>query len=289
MTQRRADVFRVNQLLFWRMTMATHFRTMSKGNQVTTQMAKLDALVTQRVNWQSEYNRTNESLYNTLGDCLALYSGIKGKSIERHVLSAIKTKLEERTKKVYKNTSVLMSIVRYVFDAKPQRSSIYARALAIAVDARVTPQHFPKWVSDFGGIEEVVSIRSKNPQAERKQMILTEKVNVVWDMLNVQLENPLTIVPATDLVRPADTGEYTLFIGKMKADGASHILSAVPSSDAMVDNAINCIARKLIEDEQYAPITITTMQQGRESQSIAKPFHYISVEELVCQDESEFA
>ena len=276
--------------------MSMTINTARKEFELNKQMEKLEAIATQRLTWQSDYDRTNASLYQMLADCLALYNGIKGKPLEKHVLTAIKDKLAQRGSGVYKNTSVLKLIVRYVFDAERQRSHTYARALAIAVNNNVTPERFSKWVNDFGGIQEVISTQGKTFEALRKRAILDDKVNVVKDMLDEQLENPLSIVPATALVQPADTVEYTLFIGKMQANGQSHILSAVPSTDAMINNAIGSIARKLIENEKQTPTNTHVVQQDIEDQAVEEAVYSDEADpliklqrELALNDEYEFA
>jgi hypothetical protein len=80
-----------------------------------------------------------------------------------------------------------------------------------------------------------------------KRTKLEAKVEEVKQMLLTQIQTPLAVAPKTALVNAADTGEYTLLIGKMQANGETKVLSVVPdTTDAMVDTAIKKIAASLL-------------------------------------------
>lgn len=93
----------------------------------------------------------------------------------------------------------------------------------------------------------VVSKKGLSDEILLKRTKLEAKVEEVKQMLLTQIQTPLAVAPKTALVNAADTGEYTLLIGKMQANGETKVLSVVPdTTDSMVDTAIKKIAASLI-------------------------------------------
>jgi len=216
---------------------------------VTTRMiAKLDDLAAQRNVWQAEYDRTNKGLYNLLAGCLNMYYEIKGTTAEKEILAGIKTALAARGVRVLQSSPVLTMIVRYVFSTERRRAHAYARALRAAVNEKVTVENFADWVASFGGIEEVSSTKGATEETLNKRAVLVNKVEEVKQLLVQQLQNPLAVAPKTALVNAVDTGEYTLLIGKMLANGETQVLSVVPdTTNAMIETALKLIAAALIK------------------------------------------
>ena len=82
---------------------------------------------------------------------------------------------------------------------------------------------------------------------------MAAQVELVKDLLDTQLKNPLAIVPKTLLLDVASTAEYTLLIGKTLANGETQVLNVIPdATSAMIDMAIKKIAQALINQPQLA-------------------------------------
>lgn len=210
-----------------------------------TLITELTGLLSKREKWQGTYDRTNTRLYDLLAGCLEFYYKTKGKPDEKAVVKMLKEELEKREMKIQKNTTVFLLIVRYVFNAERRRSHVYARALAVAVNSGVTKAGFAKWVRDAGGIEEVVTNGSTN-STKNKREDLSASIQAVNDMLSTQIEKPLAMVPKSNLIKVTESGDYTLLIGKTRADGKTSVLSVVPNaSDKMLKAAIRNIALEL--------------------------------------------
>ena len=221
--------------------------------EINATLSKLDSLVAQRETWEVDYDVSNKGLFDLLAECLGTYDSIKGKSSERAVLASIKEVLEAKGLTLKKHTTVLCLIVRYVFGVKKsKRIDSYHRALTIALKSNVTKDTFAQWVSDFGGIEEVVLRKGVDPEAEEKEEELKEEKEQVEDMLSDMLNDPAPFIfPMSEFEDDTDTDEYTLLIGKTVRGGAVKVLSVVPNStQAMIDVAISKIASARLKQQE---------------------------------------
>lgn len=220
---------------------------------IISAIAKLDSLVAKRETWEVDYDASNKVLFDLLAECLETYDSIKAKPSERAVLATIKEVLETQGLKIQPHTTVLCLIVRYVFGIKTsKRIDSYHRALTIALKSKVTKDTFAQWVSDFGGIEEVVLEKGVDPEAEEKKEALDEEKDEVKETLSNMLNDPdLIIFPKSEFEDDTDTGEYTLLIGKTVRGGAVKVLSVVPKpTDKMIKEAISCIAKAQLKQKE---------------------------------------
>lgn len=221
----------------------------TKAATAQSVMAKLDDLVIQRQAFQVEYDKVNDTLYGLLAQCLEVYLTTKGGKAEKNVLEAIKSDFEARSIEIGRQPTVLSLIVRYVFidDKKhTRRINSYVRALSYAMQSGASPATFATYVKGFGGIEEVVSTQGVKPATQVKRDTLKAQVSVVQNELpDAQV---LATVAPSHLVKPEETGEYTLLIGKTLLSGETEVLAVVPkATDAMIKQAIAKIADAEIE------------------------------------------
>ena len=220
--------------------------------QVAELIEQLNEVSNAEQKWKVGFDRSNKTLYILLAACLEIYNNIKGKPVEKEALIAIKAALVARGEILNNKTKILTLIVRYVFKTKSKRAFIYSRALGIAVKDQITSDNFAEWVADFGGIEEISS-KGATQETLNKQAELAAQVELVKDLLDTQLKNPLAIVPKTLLLDVASTAEYTLLIGKTLANGETQVLNVIPdATSAMIDMAIKKIAQALINQPQLA-------------------------------------
>jgi hypothetical protein len=249
--------------------MTTQIDKTTKAATAQSVMAKLDDLVIQRQAFQVEYDKVNDTLYGLLAQCLDVYLTTKGGKAEKNVLEAIKSDFAARSIEIGRQPTVLSLIVRYVFidDKKhTRRINSYVRALSYAMQSGASPATFADYVKSFGGIEEVVSTQGVKPATQVKRDTLKAQVSVVQNELpDAQV---LATVAPSHLVKPEETGEYTLLIGKTLLSGETEVLAVVPkATDAMIKQAIAKIADAEIEFQKLqlallaaqAPVTTATI------------------------------
>ena len=220
-------------------------------------MAKLDDLVIQRQAFQAEYDKVNDTLFGLLSQCLEAYLTTKGGKAEKEVLDAIKKTFTARGIKIEPYTTVLNLIVHYVFDVKNKRINSYVRVLSCAIQKGETPATFADYVKSFGEIEEVVFKKGAKPETQLKRDIHEAQVLVVEDTLsNTQV---LATVAPSHLVKPEETAEYTLLIGRTLLSGETEVLAVVPkASSTMIKQAIAKIADAEIEYAKTAAVQSNT-------------------------------
>jgi hypothetical protein len=221
--------------------------------EINATLSKLDALAAKRESWEVNYDASNQDLYGLLAECIETYDSIKAKPSERAVLASIKAVLVAKGLKIQSHTTVLCLIVRYVFGIKTsKRIDSYHRALTIALKSNVTKNTFAQWVSDFGGIEEVVLEKGVDPEAEEKQEALDEEKEEVKEKLSDMLNDPAPFIfPKSEFEDDTDTGEFTLLIGKTVRGGTVKVLSVVPNSTKdMIDKAISKIAKAQLKQQE---------------------------------------
>ena len=221
----------------------------TKAATAQSVMAKLDDLVIQRQAFQAEYDQVNDTLFDLLAECLEVYLTTKGGKAEKNVLEAIKSDFAARSIEIGRQPTVLSLIVRYVFidDKKhTRRINSYVRALSYAMQSGASPATFADYVKSFGGIEEVVSTQGVKPATQVKRDTLKAQVSVVQNELSDA--QVLATVAPSHLVKPEETGEYTLLIGKTLLSGETEVLAVVPkATDAMIKQAVAKIADAEIE------------------------------------------
>lgn len=219
-----------------------------KQAELITTMQKINDLVSKRLVWQVQCDRTNKSLYDLLGECLNIYTSFKGTCTEKDILETIKKDLTDRGIKFQISTPVLTLVVRYIFSAERRRAFTYSNAIAVAINNGVKAENFATWVQEFGGIEEVVKQNAYSQETMSKRNNLNNQIETIKDSLTQQVKNPLAIVPKSDLVNISETSEYTLLIGKTQANGETIVLSVIPeASEAMIEAAIANIAKAVIK------------------------------------------
>ena len=229
--------------------MTTQIDKTTKAATAQSVMAKLDDLVIQRQAFQAEYDQVNDTLFDLLAQCLEVYLTTKGGKAEKNVLEAIKSDFALREITTERQPTVLSLIVRYVFidDKKHgRRIQSYVRALSYAIQKGETPATFADYVKSFGGIEEVMSTQGPKPATILKRDTLKAQVSVVQNELSDA--QVLATVAASHLVKPEETAEYTLLIGRTLLSGETEVLAVVPkATDAMIKQAIAKIADAEIE------------------------------------------
>jgi hypothetical protein len=207
-----------------------------------------------------QYDQVNDTLFDLLAECLEVYLTTKGGKAEKNVLDAIKAKFVARSIQIERQPTVLSLIVRYVFidDKKHvRRINSYVRALSCAIRNGETPATFATYVKGFGGVEEVVFVQGVKPETQVKQDNLKAQVLVVEDTLSNA--DVLATVPASHLVKPEETGAYTLLIGRTLLSGETEVLAVVPkASEAMIKQAIAKIADAEVDYHKNNPTPAVT-------------------------------
>lgn len=138
-------------------------KKVNKSTEVNTAkdvMNKLDGLYQKGIEWTTQYNRTNATLYLLLAHCLEIYGFIKGKSYEGDVIKTMLKALADRGFTVPKHPRIINLIVRYVFNTERRRVYAYARALNVEC----------RWiVLQLGLSNKGVSKKLQNKKAKQKK------------------------------------------------------------------------------------------------------------------------
>jgi hypothetical protein len=229
-------------------------KKVNKSTEVNTAkdvMNKLDGLYQKGIEWTTQYNRTNATLYLLLAHCLEIYGFIKGKSYEGDVIKTMLKALADRGFTVPKHPRVINLIVRYVFNTERRRVYAYARALNVAISDGVQVDRFAAWVEEQGGVEEVASKKGKTEETMQREATLKLKVDEARDLLISKVSQPLAVVDKDQFTVRAGGGEYTLLIGKTDGQNQTRVLCTVPDvTSNMIVAAIQKIANALIKDEK---------------------------------------
>ena len=248
-------------------------------------VSKLDQITSAREEWQTSFDRSNESLYQLLAACLEIYHQIKGKSVEAAVIGSMKSALESRGLPVTARTKILTLIVRYVFSTRYKRAFTYSRALRIAVKAGITSETFAQWVLNSGGIEDVAA-NGATPKTLAKNALLTsKKVEVHQYLANFQ-PTPFGIVQPDAFIQDAGERDYTLMLAKTDATGQSKVLCSVPNtSEAMIEACITKVAEAMIKNGINVNSQTTSAVNQGTPQAINTGFQFVQLPDVLLDNQ----
>lgn len=203
-------------------------------------------LVKQRETWEAgTYAASNAELYALLGQTLDVLYRVKRFTELSRGLNKL---LEKQGFKFTDATSTETKLLRTVFgnpsdpSKYKQRIYVYARALAVAYDAKITGAELPAFIAKHGGIDE---IRRHDPsassKAEEEKLILhtAEKALTVVDCRTIA-----TSIKLTADLQPADDQHFSLALVRKEADGTGSIVFGTNSA-ALVRSVLTIAGRKI--------------------------------------------
>lgn len=208
----------------------------------------LDQLVQECQVWDAMYRRTHDELHIILSKSLQIYYDIKGSKVEKEAILLMRADVKKFTPNLPTRIRILPLIVRYIFKCNRQRVYSYTRMLEKALKANVKPEELDAWIKSKGDYEDVLVTTLGASQASLdKRKALDKKILDVEFYLESLNQNPIGLIPGSELVPHTETGEYTLLIAKTMPSGFYRVLAPIPNSDGyMSETAIAKIAKCLI-------------------------------------------
>ena len=151
---------------------------LTKGNPEQSIGDAIDALVRQRVDWESnELASANDGLYALLQHCYSLNNAMSGTGVAAKGLKkGLANYIDTKGLKFTDATPLITKIVKCVFGVDRRRVSAYASALKVAIAERKQVMELPKFFRDNGGIEEVRRSSTAKPKSIKDKAALGRSV-----------------------------------------------------------------------------------------------------------------
>lgn len=151
---------------------------LTKGNPEQSIGDAIDALVTQRVDWESnELASANDALYALLQHCYSLNNAMSGTGVASKALKkGLSNYIDNKGLKFTDATPLITKIVKCVFGVDRRRVNAYASALKVAIAEKKQVMELPKFFRDNGGIEEVRRSNTKKPKSVKDKAALGRSV-----------------------------------------------------------------------------------------------------------------
>ena len=206
-------------------------------------IAALEAISTKREQWEkTTFKKANEALYALLADTLGIYNQRfvnADKNNMRQLRLELINKLKAANVRVVKSTTTLAMLVRFVFMSDRKRALRYAYVLQAAVIDGIPANALAAYISDAGGIEEIVRrVQLTAETAAKRDALDIAKQQVV----GVLEENALA--PLGRFTFKAD-GEYAVLLVKPHpTDGTVAVVGSVDSIDNGLMNSIKLAMAK---------------------------------------------
>lgn len=207
----------------------------------------LEATESTRKDWEDTvYRKSNEKLYELLGDCLAYLQACSGVG-RRTRTKALECFCTARHLTFTAATPLASKVVRAVFgDTDRRRISTYSLVVRVADAQGVEPSEMPAWITRHGGVQEIklggntrdVSTTSRAKRAE----IFIEKLGVLGTFTP---SNP-TETKATD-----SEGNTCVFIAARQDDG-SYLVRAIVHSETALKSAFSSLYSERKEEIEEA-------------------------------------
>lgn len=178
----------------------------------------LERLNKKREDWQDGlYARSNQSLYEIIGDCLKLY----GELVHGEGVRARKEALAEYIKaKDYRfkgSTGLEAKIIRCVFGDKDRRRlQTYTAVLRVAIREKWNPEEVPSRLTDIGGVQEVSlhkasGLTTAQKTEKAKDAFLTRSIaKVVSREIDSHVGATMTGEPLVAVMTRDDDGSFVV-------------------------------------------------------------------------------
>lgn len=221
----------------------------------------IEELVIERQVWEDTLVRSaNEYKYAVMQKCYRLYKCMEGNSSEAKALrKALDDYIKSKGYQARPSSHTMNKIVRCVFAGHDEkvakhRVSTYAIALRVALNAGVTVEDLPQYLTNEGGVEV---LRAK--AAGRATDVVTPKQKAVLGSLSVKNEE-LGSFKHSAIVEKYDAGktdQNVVLLGSWQVDG-SITVRAIVEGKGVVNAALASFhstkkandAKKVAEQEQ---------------------------------------
>lgn len=195
-------------------------------------------LAERRAVWEKmEYDRSNQSLYKIIDECLALYKETTIGKFAFEMKTALLKHIEDKGY-VFKSTTPLsQKIIRCVFgDQDRRRISTYDKVLVAAISNCWAVGKVPLEITKAGGIH---MISTRNPAT------LKEDKNYQFAIDSLKASSIATLSSATikSNIKSDKMGEMAVGVMTQKSDGTYNV-HCIVSNDKLVKDAMNAFYKK---------------------------------------------
>lgn len=133
-------------------------------------MQRVSDLAVSREVWEeTEYNRSNRSLYKLIADCLALHQDLSIGNDAKYRKQGLQDYINVKGYKFKDSSPLSLRIVRCVFgDHDRRRLSTYHAVLRVAIDKNWAASEVATKISECGGVHEISLVKHEGMTAKEK-------------------------------------------------------------------------------------------------------------------------
>lgn len=209
-------------------------------------------LAERRTAWEmTEYDRSNQSLYKIIDECLALYKETTTGKFAFEMKTALLKHIDDKGYIFKSTTSLSQKIIRCVFgDQDRRRISTYDKVLVAAISNCWAVGKVASEIIKAGGIHKI-SIKKSSPFNEEKNY------QFAIDTLKATSIATLTSNTIKSNIKSDKMGEMAVGVMTQNADGSYNVHCIVPN-DKLVKDAMNAYYKKnkhlLLKDQDIKKV-----------------------------------
>jgi hypothetical protein len=209
---------------------------------------RIVALADRRIAWEkTEYDRSNQSLYKIIDECLALYKETTTGKFAFEMKSALLKHIEDKGYDFKSTTPLSQKIIRCVFgDQDRRRISTYDKVLVAAIANCWAVGKVPLEITKAGGIH-MISTRSPATLKEDKN------IQFAIDALKASSIATLSSDTIKSNIKSDKMGEMAVGVMTQKVDGTYNV-HCIVSSNKLVKESLEAYYKihknSLIKDQE---------------------------------------
>jgi len=244
--------------------------TIKNQDNAAAMLVELESIRDKRIAFDAGINLTAKSvLYGLLDDVYAasvkFYTGAT-KSAKFVAINAMKEELTKRGIKTKENARVLPMMIQLTFGTDDRRSNRYAQVIAKGIAAEITPGNLAAFITNAGGIENVITKNPDEPKATKG--FTSEQINKEIKSLEDAQYLKLSI-PYEELNGKYLKGEHAVLLATKNSTGKFAItafMDEVTEDKCPIYTAfMNNLARKSLKNKaQPSAIGASHKQQTKE-------------------------
>lgn len=200
-----------------------------KGAEIIKSMMQRigDLAVTREVWEATEYNRSNQSLYKLIADCLALYNDLISGEDAKYKKKGLSDYINLKGYKFKDSSPLSLKVIRCVFgDRDRRRLSTYHTVLRVAIADKWAAADVAVKIGEHGGVQEL-------SLGKRGGMTPKEKANAARAALMNQSIANLSSDALSKQFNTENIGENAVAVLTLNGDGTYSVHCVVQSNTAV--------------------------------------------------------